>query len=164
MLRISKTAVISAGVLALGGASAVAGVKGDEVKGNGWNNPPNPANVAEFHIDAKSGPNGEDPKGKVRFKTRSTGAITEGNVTCLRVEGDLAVIGVDVTKSTTDDPVKPEGLLVYVQDNGKPIKGQSADEIRSTTIVTDDVPTVCPAPIDPNRMPLLKGDIRVNDN
>ena len=163
MHGLPRTAIIGAAVLTVGVATAVAGPKGDKVQGKGWNNPPNPNNVAQFRIDAKSGPNGENPKGKVRFKTLSSGAITEGPVTCLRVQGDLAVIGVDVTKSTTTDPVKPKGLLVYVQDNGKPHKGQAVDEIRSVTIFTDDVPTVCPPVMDPDRMPLLKGDIKIRD-
>ena len=140
---------------------ALAAPKGDRVTGNGWNHPVPASDVAEFHIDAKSGPNGENPTGKVSFKKRSTGATIEGPVICLNVVGNIAGIGVDISKTKkTNDAAS--GILVWVEDNGKKVHGQSPDEIRSMEIYTNQPPTTCP-PIDPARMPLQKGDIKVVD-
>lgn len=152
----------AAAIVVANPAVAVAPSK-DSVKGNGLNNPPVPTRVARFEINASSGANGENPKGHVNFKTLATNAQTRGDVTCLNVVGDLAVIGVDITKSTTDDPTMPEAMLVYVQDNGRKTQDGAVDVIRSTTADLDEAPTVCPPPMDPDRMPLRKGEIRVED-
>ena len=163
--RLRRTLLlIGVGVLAIGVTPAAAWVPGDSVFGYGSNNPPNPANVAEFVLGVTSGPHGENPKGFVLFRTVATKALTGGIVTCMNVSGPYAVIGVDVRLSTTSDPLKPKGLLVYVVDGGPTVAGQSPDEIRTDAIFTGDVPKTCPTPVDPNRMTLQKGAIKVIDN
>lgn len=163
MVTRSHGMLLTGALVVLAATPAIAGPKGDSVKGHGENNPPDASRVASFEIDARSDADGANPNGKVRFKTRSTGAITAGDVSCLRVVGKLAVIGVDLTKVRTSDPGPyPNAMLVYVEDNGN--KKAGADEIRSATQTLDAPVTDCPAPMNPDRMPLMKGDIRVDDN
>ena len=58
-------------------AATSAGAPFDHVVGGGQNNPPSTAPVAHFQINAKSGPNGEDPEGFFSFKRTVDGPPTE---------------------------------------------------------------------------------------
>ena len=109
-----------------GGASAVetAGHKGgnDTVDGTFTS-----VFGTRFHINAISGPFGEDPRGHfyVEHKDPQTGAITldfVGFVTCLDVQVNEAMIGGEIDRSKSDLPVPGEGngVLLYVKDDGSP--------------------------------------------
>ncbi len=136
----------------------------DSVKGEGLNNPPNGV-INGFKLEVKSGPNGEDVKGKVTFTSKATGRKFTGEATCLRVTGSQATIVADITKTKNEpDGFGTNGVIIWVEDNGKKVKGQSPDEIRNSIVPVDDIPASCPAPMDPDRMPLTKGDIKVEDN
>jgi hypothetical protein len=67
-----------------------------------------PSFVVTFTFDASSGPAGQDPTGNVAIQ----GVFGPVNpVTCLKVEGNRAIVGVALT---SQDP--PRGLLIYVTD------------------------------------------------
>ena len=94
-------------------------------------------------VDARSGPNGEDPSGDVRC-----GALFGGPVTCLSVSGNVALL---ITGSTLFGPV-----AVRITDNG-------------TSDVLEAFPTSfasgggCPMPLDAYGSFQFTGDLVVVD-
>lgn len=141
-------------------ATASAAPKHDKVQGSGINNPPNGV-FAQFHINAKSGPNGEDPQGKFSFK-RKDGAPNEkftAEVTCVNVQGNLASVIGYVTKTKNDPFPAGKYYLVRLKDDGK---GEfTMDEIQNGPYVGD--PYTCPTPIEPRPEAITKGDIKITD-
>jgi len=144
---------------------------GDKVEGHGKNNPSVATNRAEFTFDkVKSGPNGENPSGKVRFKTLANDAQEEGNVVCLAVQGNLATIGVVYTKLSKQQSGNPnDGVIVHVAANGKPFDPpgptpkQYPDQITSMGVPNAaDVNCADVSPIVDHT--LTYGDIKVTDN
>jgi hypothetical protein len=66
------------------------------------------------HVNAQSGPNGEDPRGKVRFEVTSdpTGFFNvNADVTCMDVQGHDSVVA----------GIRDDGLVFYIwiSDNGQ---------------------------------------------
>ena len=115
----------------------------DSVVGSGVGNVPQLP--IPFDIDAHSGPSGENPTGTVRFVSEPFGVRIEGSVTCLRVSGNRAVIG--ITAAGTP-------LFVDVTDGTPDLIG----------VVFPGVAGPCPAPgIQPSAPPILSGDIVVTD-
>ena len=115
-----------------------------------------------FHTNAKSDFNGLSPEGTVfaHVTIVPTGAEEEvyGRVTCLRVVGNQAVVGAEVTK-TSNPAFLPVGFGAVAQyvDNGEP---GSAD--RGTAFATPTPPVVCPAPGFPTD-PVTQGNFVVHD-
>jgi hypothetical protein len=119
-----------------------------------------------FNVVAHSGPNGEAAFGHLKAQNVNGFATPfdiEADVTCLRVDGDLATIGGRLTKLdnsvgyTLD--VYP-GVIQYVKDGRAT---GTADAISYQFPVTY-IPTSCPAPSDVFTVfPLLQGNINVHD-
>jgi hypothetical protein len=72
-----------------------------------------------FDFGAVSGPSGENPTGTSRVSTTFTGGIFAGSVTCLVVEGNSAVIGINATES----PFPNFGYYIFAEDAGPPGSG-----------------------------------------
>jgi hypothetical protein len=88
------------------------------------------ATKLQIHVNAQSGPNGEDARG--RFFARQKGppfieVDVRGKVLCLDVHGNTAVFGGVVTQSRI--PTVPEGggVLIEVIDSGEPDVADRAD-------------------------------------
>lgn len=134
----------------------------DQVQGSGENNPPGGNPIAQFQINAKSGPQGEDPSGHFSFKRKLDGGGTtkfRASVTCVRVEGNLASV-VGLVERNHNDPF-PQGryYLVRLKDDGK---GQfTLDEIQNGPYGAD--PAICPVPVEPRPEAITKGNIRITD-
>lgn len=157
-------ALIAVTAVAMTAAPAGAGQKKDSVKGNGLNNPPN-GNINKFHINVQSGPNGEEAKGKVKFTDPDSKRSFTAEATCLSVSGTQATIVAEFTKTKGHgDDFLANGVVIWVEDNGKKVHGQAPDEIRNAVMMVEDLPATCPPPMDPDRLELTKGDIRVEDN
>ena len=115
-----------------------------------------------IHTNAKSEFDGSSPEGTVfaHVTVVATGLQPEvyGRVTCLRVVGNQAVVGAEVTK-TSDPAFLPVGFGAVAQyvDNGEP---GSAD--RGSAFATPTPPVVCPAPAFPTN-PVTQGNFIVHD-
>ena len=85
------------------------------------------------HINAQSGPSGEDARGTFRLEqgTISLG----GSVTCLFVSGTTAIIG----GTLEQNEFGAGGFLQFVQDNGSP--GTSDQSV--TFALLAEAPTTC---------------------
>lgn len=109
------------------------------------------ATGAKFHVNAKSGPSGEDPKGRFYVEFKEAAEATppripfdfRGEVTCLNVDGNTARVGGRVTHAKGDLPGNPAeggGFLITVVDNGEPGDNDHAVGLPSP----QGVPDVCP--------------------
>jgi hypothetical protein len=145
------------------GPVAVADSPFDHVVGGGQNNPPAGSNIAHFQINVKSGPNGEAPKGSFSFKRTDGGPPNESysaTVTCLRVQGNLAFVVGQVTKSK-DKPNTPVGDFQFalLKDVGN---GPSSDDEIQNGGYTGD-PYTCPSPTEPRPEAVTHGNIEISD-
>ena len=113
----SSVALLLAGIAAI---SAGAGGSYNSVSGAGWRgSPPNPTvAIRHFEVSAHDGPNGvtgqfsEDQKGNPT-------ATFRGDVKCLVVTGNQAIVGGVITSS--DDPANVgTGFAIGFQDNANP--------------------------------------------
>lgn len=81
-------------------------------------------NLAGFsfdqHIEAISGPAGEDPKGHFYVLDGFRPLDFRGRVTCLRVLGNMATVGGVVTQSREPLPPEGTGVIINAMDNGEP--------------------------------------------
>lgn len=112
--------------------------------------------VASVRINAKSGPNGENPRG--HFFLTEFGWQFRGSVTCVRVVGNLASVGGRVTSSSgVGAPAVGSGFIQLTQDNGSPGRND-----RSQTIRGSSPPMTCPAPTTPAFV-LARGNYVVKD-
>jgi hypothetical protein len=113
-----------------------------------------------IHVNANSGPAGENPKGQyfVRADIFVAGGVDfSGRVTCLTVVGNAAMIGGAVERSEATVPAEGTGVFIVAEDNGEP-----GDADRVNLIFTATPPTVCPAPALFNS-PILQGNFVVHD-
>ena len=78
----------------------------------------------QFHFNARSGPGGEDPRGMYWAKEGIGGLFTfTSEVKCLRVIGNEAFIGTEVTRA--EEGVSEGDPVVFrVLDNGEPGAGR----------------------------------------
>jgi hypothetical protein len=111
---------------------------------------------AVIHINAQSGPNGEDARGHFSF-AQTGSASFEGDVSCLNVEGNAAYAGGTIVSS--DNPaLVGQGFMQLTTDNGSP--GTSDQSV--TTQIGGPVPTTCPTP-SPGGFTLTYGNYVVHD-
>jgi hypothetical protein len=75
------------------GASSAQVPSQDSVVGSGWT-----SNGFQFHFDAYSGASGENPSGGVITRLPSGDDYLSGSVTCLSVEGNVALIRVQTER------------------------------------------------------------------
>ena len=99
-------------------------------------------NWAFFHtaqIEARSGPQGENPTGFVGVSSRGGRFASVGPVTCLTVTGNRATIGFENLLFDPGGEIenRNRGLFVFVEDNGT-----SGDKIAARGL--DAPPTICP--------------------
>lgn len=99
-----------------------------------------PGIEAKVHINAKSGPAGEDPRGHF-YISQGGFADFRGTVTCLNVVGNRAIVGGEVKRSSAGLPAEGTGFLQLIVDNGEP-----GDSDSSLTVLTPVPPTTCPTP------------------
>src|SRR5215210_220176 len=138
------------GVLAVGGfavpAAAVAQPLQDSVAGT--ESTPFFQSIA---FDAHSGPSGENPTGQVTFTF--SGATFQGAVTCLAVNGNVAVVntpvtslGVFVTWQVTDSPNGAPDVIEFQtiprtpSDCSPPVGGSREVTFGGGLVVTDAPP------------------------
>jgi hypothetical protein len=118
-------AVISVGVWA-GSArathSAGEGPSSDFVQGTA--RLPETSGGGQFHFNAHSGPDGEDPGGMYYAKDGIFGLFTfTSEVKCLRVMGNVAFIGTEVTRAQ-EGAQEGDPVVFRVEDNGEPGAGK----------------------------------------
>jgi Periplasmic copper-binding protein (NosD) len=139
-------------VLALPAVSAAATT--DFVYGAGLSSAGTP-----FAFSARSDPDGSNPVGRAIL-----GGIfgnAEGPITCLRVQGNLAVIGYRIEKATTPGLVGT-GYVGTLQDNGAFTNGDPVD--RGDAVPVSQAPTTCPAGNPANADYDLFGEAVVKDD
>jgi hypothetical protein len=115
----------------------------------------------QTHVNAISGPLGENPQGHFYVERKQPeGAAPaldyRGDVTCLRVDGNRAAIGGEVTQSKLGNIAEGTGILITVVDNGEP-----GDADFATVVGLPTPPTTCP----PERFPNIgqRGNFVVHD-
>jgi hypothetical protein len=168
---------LTAGALAggLGAAAAAGGGTGDHATGSAVNQFPTPAGpgFAELSVSADSDPSGLNPQGTVHA-TGTTGAPmgdfdVQGPVTCLRVEGNKAAIKYRFTQASgSAAPFQGGGVEVFVEDNGKPRRGQppvdaNANNPPEVAGVFDLNAAKCDDPNKPTYDTVTSGDYTVRD-
>ena len=135
-------ALVGALVVASGVASA--DPKQDLVSGTGHVVIEEAEFDAQLHVNAKSGPTGEDPRGHF-FLTRSQFGIEDidfsGRVTCVDVNGDLAAVGGVVTKSKNPSVPEGSGILINIEDRGS--DAEDAAGVFVTSLPPTEPPTNC---------------------
>lgn len=134
-------AVACAGAsLALAGAGAAlashgsaAGPDHDFAVGSGTN-PFITGGPAHLSVAAQADPDGAEPRGHVRAKGDLDGDgpleafRLEGEVTCLRVEGNRAAIKYRFKHADGDAaPFEGGGVQIFIEDNGPPRAGEPID-------------------------------------
>jgi hypothetical protein len=143
------TAVMALALLVPASAVSAGRGPGDVVAAGGWRlldgNP-----IAAFDLGASAGPDGSDPRGSYFFAR--DGAWFSATVTCLRADGDRAVVGGSITDGNIEGAI---GFLLWLDDGGQPAGGQPGPDAVSFTLVSgvgdpawpdvDDVPTTCPS-------------------
>jgi hypothetical protein len=142
-------------VIAAPVSAAHAGAKRDYVRGKGTHlgaDAPYPR--ITVRIDASSNADGSNPRGEWALNSRDLGQRRRGTVTCLRVQGNTATVGIKIVKAE-DPSVVGKGELWKVVDNG-----DGGDQIAGYE-VTDTPPTVCP-PLDFS-VPVVEGNYRIFD-
>jgi hypothetical protein len=151
-------ALIAATGLVGVGPSAAQAPAGDSVVGHGT-----VFTAFSITISASSGPSGEQPSGTYRSGggTPTSSYAFDGAVTCLKVTGNIAVVGVYGTYSRRfGDPTRPPILVqdaaayVYLRDNGPDIADATPDGISDPFMsgqppVASSPPTDCAAQLPP---------------
>ena len=85
---------------------------------------PDASGGGQFHFNARSGPNGEDPRGMYWAKDGIFGLFTfTSEVKCLRVVDNVAFIGTEVTRAQ-EGVQEGDPVVFRVEDNGEPGAGQ----------------------------------------
>jgi hypothetical protein len=116
----------------------------------------------KLHVNAKSGPGGEDPRGKLVFRGNPPpfGAVDiHGDITCVNVSGNQATVGFVVTKSRAGFPVGIFGEFSIV-DSGEP---GTADTFEGRpTGGTGQLPSTCEL-FQPRPQPITQGNFIVHD-
>jgi hypothetical protein len=141
-------AVLSLLLVVLGASATPAAgqLSGDSVTGSGTAGP------YSFVFDAHSGPSGENPTGTATISLTSTPSVfTSGPVTCLAVEGNRAVIGIENGPGSL---TAGEGTLIEVTDD--------PDSLFFRLVVSP--PSTCPtAPSGYTPIPVTNGNITISN-
>jgi hypothetical protein len=132
---VKRTNVVALAVLVLGTTVAIAagtslagpGVdRGDSVYGGGRHALPGECTDGttpfcppprEFSLDAHATGSGRNAEGTLEYANADTGAlIASGDVTCLNVDGERAVVG----GRLNEGPATGAGFLIHLEDRGRP--------------------------------------------
>jgi len=85
---------------------------------------PETSGGGQFHFNARSGPNGEDPRGMYWAKEGIFGLFTfTAEVKCLRVINNVAYVGTEVTRAQ-EGVQEGDPVVFRVEDNGEPGAGR----------------------------------------
>ena len=120
-------ALATIGLAALAGAASAThnegnGPPADFVQGTAQL--PESSGGGQFHFNARSGPNGEDPRGMYYAKDGIFGLFTfTSEVKCLEVHGNIAYIGTVVTRAQ-EGVQEGDPVVFRVEDNGEPGAGR----------------------------------------
>jgi hypothetical protein len=150
--------------IGIGGASATAGGAKDHVRGGGSNGS---AVDNHFSINALSAADGSDARGRFEFHDTESGPPTErfdAEVRCLRVVGNRATVVGRITNSRPNEGLEGRYVIVRLEDNGPPRRGESVDEIRNALQPADAPQPSCPPPADIADRGLSNGNIVIDDN
>jgi hypothetical protein len=77
---------------------------------------------AQLHVNATSSPTREDPRGHFFYRQSSSGTNqfdVSGRVTCVNVNGNLAGLAGEVTKSKNPSVAEGSGVRIGVEDRGQ---------------------------------------------
>jgi len=142
MRRIAASASVAGLLLILAAPTGWAiSARHDSVTGTARHlgaDPPFP--VIEVRVHAQSDASGGDPRGVLVVTNTAPLASYRGKVTCMRVEGSRATVGIGIVKST-DPLLLGRGQLWSVFDGGPTAL---SDRIAGYPI-TPTAPTVCPS-------------------
>lgn len=151
-------------VVALGAVAAIAAATGlagpggreDSVYGGGRHagggactdgtTPFCPPSPREFSLDAHSSPGGGGARGTLEYANPDTGAvILSGDVTCVEVDGDKAVVG----GIANEGDIAGTGFLIHLEDRGRP-GSATRDRVSPVFVLLDaeeppGFPRTCPA-------------------
>jgi hypothetical protein len=161
-------AIGAAGMLAVSGLGtgvASGGSPYDSVSGAIKRTAINHPEEWHFVVSAQDGPNGATGHYTAQYAKGKQKHGYSGKVTCVRVEGNLASVGIVITK--VDGPGNPAGVqvgageIIRIADNGNPSDGGAADSI-SGGAFTATPPTTCPDPVNPTT-PYVGGNVLVKD-
>lgn len=119
-------------------------------------------------VDAHSGPGGAAPSGTASaLPGQVVPRVSDaGSVSCLRILGDRATIGVDV--EPVDSTGEHRGRLIFIRDNGP--SGDYLNHVATAAppttcpIATDDRFIAAPAGQTPPFAALITGDFQVHDH
>jgi hypothetical protein len=103
------------------------------------------------HVNARSGPAGEDPTGRAWFRVTSPDFEQSGDVKCLNVIGHNAIVGFR-------DDETGMGWYIAVDDRDQ----VNRDEPDTLAIVEAVQPEICPPPGEPQRV-ITRGNFIVSD-
>jgi hypothetical protein len=122
--------------------------------------------INHFALHARSGPLGEDPYGTGHFHDNTDkdgtvkGARFNGPITCLRVDGNRAVLVLDF-RNVKNQPGPRTAVMVFLEDNGTLPGPQSPDRIRVVDLLA---PTACPDPLSVTPEGEVDlGDVKIED-
>jgi hypothetical protein len=100
----------------------------------------------QIHVNAQSGPSGEDPRGHFFATQETNGGFADadfsGRVTCVSVKDNLAGVGGVVTKSKNPSVAVGSGILVSIEDRGP--GAEDAGGALVTSEPPQEPPTECP--------------------
>jgi hypothetical protein len=118
-----------------------------------------------FDFTATSDPGGGSPTGTASWELFGT-IHFEGTVSCLAVDGNRAVVGIDVDTTASPPGFQFQGFFLTVVDGGSAGSGLDSFDASPTfyTSVGNIVPTDCSVPVSPffpERV--TTGDIVVHD-
>jgi hypothetical protein len=116
-----------------------------------------PGEAVKIHVNAKSGPSGEDARGRFSVNHEGFYAV-RGEVTCLSVVGNRATVGGEITQAQGElEGFEGFGILIIVEDNGE--GDEPNDGVISSVVATP--PEQCSVPFEVR--PIEQGDYIVHD-
>lgn len=161
-------AVAAAGALVVSGVAAGTAVGGgsyDSVSGAVKRTAINNPEEWHFVVSAQDGPNGPTGHYTAQYSKGKQKHGYSGKVTCVRVEGNLATVGIRITKvdGPGNDPAVQVGAgeVIRIADHGNPSSGGATDAI-SGGAFSETPPTTCPPPVDPG-VPYVSGNVVAKD-
>lgn len=114
-------------------------------------------------VVAISGPLGENPFGVIQQKNYTLKTQYGGIVRCLRVNGNVASVGMTVTNSKDPGRKVGDGVIWYFVDYGTPNEANNLDATYSTDPGASIDPTNCPPPPPPFTRPTKSGNYVIHD-
>jgi hypothetical protein len=150
--------------------STGAGPPQDQVHGTGrigLQGEPSVPFPTQIHINARSDPDGSDVRGQFVATIDVLGTVLRlrGDVTCISVSGNTAIVGGEITSSNTTVQPEGSGFLASFEDNGEPgsvqAKSTTPDQV-GIDLLTEPPPTCSVLPFaEPTAV--LQGNYVVHD-